>query len=469
MDENLFPASGVAVASAQVAFSILHPHRMGVHCQHRQNGKPMDIRFTCTRCGQHIVTDEADAGFTVTCPTCNESLLVPKAITPTPDTTSLIPPVPSTTVDRPVSLPQLKTWLLPSEPTSNSKPYPSRITACLRMMLLMLIAWSFCRSFMVSTVNWSYFLIVLFLVLTNAFLSTFCTLPAVYTADGIQIGTRTRLRISCWGVMRECLLLLAVFTLPIIGVAIMAISQGTATSTMASEHGPGLSRGPLIILPGMIGFFVLGALGPVYWLLAPIRMHARFLRRYYTGIRNRISNPLVREDFEEARQTTQCPWLSKITAYTRESLSSFNFVFVVAGGFLGFALLPFALSEYYRTSEIKRTGVAIEAKVTSSKVILSKDADNQRLQVKYSFTVGRGTYSRSDSTGRKNLWSPEIQKPSSGELETVKVRYSPQNPWINKLESEGWKGSVEPLGVIGFFLAISFVGILCKSPKGYTG
>ena len=37
----------------------------------------MDVKFDCTSCGQHIVIDEAGAGASVRCPTCNQSLFVP--------------------------------------------------------------------------------------------------------------------------------------------------------------------------------------------------------------------------------------------------------------------------------------------------------------------------------------------------------------------------------------------------------
>lgn len=38
----------------------------------------MDIAFNCDKCGQHIVIDEAGAGMTVPCPSCNQNLTVPK-------------------------------------------------------------------------------------------------------------------------------------------------------------------------------------------------------------------------------------------------------------------------------------------------------------------------------------------------------------------------------------------------------
>ncbi|MEP6820871.1 MAG: hypothetical protein ABI946_00815 [Chthoniobacterales bacterium] len=50
-----------------------------------------DIRFSCPHCDQHIVSDEAIAGASVTCPTCNarfDAPAQPKRIpdAPTPET-----------------------------------------------------------------------------------------------------------------------------------------------------------------------------------------------------------------------------------------------------------------------------------------------------------------------------------------------------------------------------------------------
>ena len=36
-----------------------------------------DIYFTCPRCKQHLVIDEAGVGMTVSCPTCKHMLAVP--------------------------------------------------------------------------------------------------------------------------------------------------------------------------------------------------------------------------------------------------------------------------------------------------------------------------------------------------------------------------------------------------------
>ena len=39
----------------------------------------MDIRFSCSACGHHMVIDEAGAGMVVKCPECGRDVKVPKA------------------------------------------------------------------------------------------------------------------------------------------------------------------------------------------------------------------------------------------------------------------------------------------------------------------------------------------------------------------------------------------------------
>ncbi|HUJ12100.1 MAG TPA: hypothetical protein VL171_18995 [Verrucomicrobiae bacterium] len=44
----------------------------------------MDIEFSCKKCGQHLVIDEAGAGLSIQCPTCGVKLDVPKPALPSP-------------------------------------------------------------------------------------------------------------------------------------------------------------------------------------------------------------------------------------------------------------------------------------------------------------------------------------------------------------------------------------------------
>jgi predicted RNA-binding Zn-ribbon protein involved in translation (DUF1610 family) len=45
----------------------------------REESRQMDIRFSCTSCGQHVVIGEAGAGMTVQCPNCGASLTAPNS------------------------------------------------------------------------------------------------------------------------------------------------------------------------------------------------------------------------------------------------------------------------------------------------------------------------------------------------------------------------------------------------------
>jgi hypothetical protein len=45
----------------------------------------MDIRFSCSACGHHMVIDEAGAGLVVECPECGHDTTVPKSAGPKPE------------------------------------------------------------------------------------------------------------------------------------------------------------------------------------------------------------------------------------------------------------------------------------------------------------------------------------------------------------------------------------------------
>jgi DNA-directed RNA polymerase subunit RPC12/RpoP len=50
----------------------------------------MDVVFNCTHCGQELSVEVAGAGFEIQCPTCNGTLVVPKA---TNDNTRVVNPM----------------------------------------------------------------------------------------------------------------------------------------------------------------------------------------------------------------------------------------------------------------------------------------------------------------------------------------------------------------------------------------
>jgi DNA-directed RNA polymerase subunit RPC12/RpoP len=42
----------------------------------------MDVNFDCPHCKQHLAVDQAGAGMTVNCPTCNEKIEIPRSTAP---------------------------------------------------------------------------------------------------------------------------------------------------------------------------------------------------------------------------------------------------------------------------------------------------------------------------------------------------------------------------------------------------
>jgi predicted RNA-binding Zn-ribbon protein involved in translation (DUF1610 family) len=52
----------------------------------------MDISFHCAKCGQHILIDETGAGMKLDCPSCKQSLIVPRQTVPTVTSKALARP-----------------------------------------------------------------------------------------------------------------------------------------------------------------------------------------------------------------------------------------------------------------------------------------------------------------------------------------------------------------------------------------
>jgi predicted RNA-binding Zn-ribbon protein involved in translation (DUF1610 family) len=67
----------------------------------------MDISFHCTKCGQHIAIDEAGAGMKVDCPSCKQSLIVPRQSVPAVTSKALAQPQESRTTATPQRPPPL--------------------------------------------------------------------------------------------------------------------------------------------------------------------------------------------------------------------------------------------------------------------------------------------------------------------------------------------------------------------------
>lgn len=77
----------------------------------------MDIRFSCSACGHHMVIDEAGAGLVVECPECGHDTNVPKAVRPKPEPNTKPATDPQTERERTVAL----KWV-PPPPNSHVEP-----------------------------------------------------------------------------------------------------------------------------------------------------------------------------------------------------------------------------------------------------------------------------------------------------------------------------------------------------------
>ncbi len=66
----------------------------------------MDISFTCDKCGQNIVIDDAGSGITIDCPECGKPVYVPSAAAPKPkEPPARVEPKPLTRVATPAPPP----------------------------------------------------------------------------------------------------------------------------------------------------------------------------------------------------------------------------------------------------------------------------------------------------------------------------------------------------------------------------
>ena len=64
----------------------------------------MDIRFSCSACGHHMIIDEAGAGMIVACTECGRDTNVPKAVAPPPPPSPPATPEPQTEKTKTVAI-----------------------------------------------------------------------------------------------------------------------------------------------------------------------------------------------------------------------------------------------------------------------------------------------------------------------------------------------------------------------------
>lgn len=72
----------------------------------------MDIRFSCSACGHHMIIDQAGAGLTIECPECGADTVVPKFSKPASEPNPQAPVPPDQEKERTVAL----KWTPPQSP-----------------------------------------------------------------------------------------------------------------------------------------------------------------------------------------------------------------------------------------------------------------------------------------------------------------------------------------------------------------
>ena len=349
----------------------------------------------------------------------------------------------------------LKEWKQPLALTDKNKPYPRRVIAVWKMTLMVLLAFSIGKGYALK--DFSLLSACLLLVLINAFLYTYCSLPKVFSCDGRCIGSWYRLRFAILGVAFEFLLVIAFFGLPIIACACMALGCLISKDIVTAEYGPGLSREPLIIIPAIIALVFFGSFGTMKFLLAPARNNTRLLNKYYMFVAMLTDKPYVNSG---KLLDNSLMLLSRFIVYIKQPINFGNCIFIALGSILGFPLFAFGVANYYMDKELRINGRSIMADVTTSTLSKTEQTGKSHYRVKYAFRVGERTFTASDGTGRQNLWADlSDSETTTNAPNTVEVRYLPNNPWINELASE----SGAAIGIIGisvFFLAMVCLGIL---------
>jgi len=272
----------------------------------------------------------------------------------------------------------LKEWKQPLALTDKNKPYPRRVIAVWKMTLMVLLAFSIGKGYALK--DFSLLSACLLLVLINAFLYTYCSLPKVFSCDGRCIGSWYRLRFAILGVAFEFLLVIAFFGLPIIACACMALGCLISKDIVTAEYGPGLSREPLIIIPAIIALVFFGSFGTMKFLLAPARNNTRLLNKYYMFVAMLTDKPYVNSG---KLLDNSLMLLSRFIVYIKQPINFGNCIFIALGSILGFPLFAFGVANYYMDKELRINGRSIMADVTTSTLSKTEQTGKSHYRVKY--------------------------------------------------------------------------------------
>ena len=123
------------------------------------------------------------------------------------------------------------------------------------------------------------------------------------------------------------------------------------------------------------------------------------------------------------------------------------------------AVAFFSAQEIRGELRLRRAGVAIDAQVGDRRVMTSAKTGTS-YEVQYTFDEDGTSYSRTDGTGRKDLWTsvtPEEYE-QTGLTRIVRVVYLPADPWVNRPEAAGAMPLGDPIiglavfGVLGVLI-----------------
>lgn len=148
-------------------------------------------------------------------------------------------------------------------------------------------------------------------------------------------------------------------------------------------------------------------------------------------------------------------------------------VWITACGMLAFglAMLIYGVQAAVNERILRDAPTEIEAEVTETRITFSEKTGRGH-EVKYRFTLPgqTGTFTRSDETGRRDLWST-LTEEAYGRAERarkLKVVYSPANPWINHPVEAGSDSMFDALtaaillGLAPIVLAV-LIGLVARS------
>lgn len=100
-------------------------------------------------------------------------------------------------------------------------------------------------------------------------------------------------------------------------------------------------------------------------------------------------------------------------------------------GVLGVVITGLGVREMMRAQRLSGATEVVDARAFDWSIVERRSGTDYQLH--YTFEVQGVTYSATDATGRAELWQsvPEDVWSASQESGTLRVRYAPEDPWVN--------------------------------------